>query len=607
MMEEEECFTELIHDLAQWWPLTFQNVFKKFTNYPMGKEKKDKIEVYLSVNGLVSTPNKFTPARALEQDGTLHKLALIAILANKVKDDDIKEATKSRVNDKTEAMLKKSCQVWWGLDDDRSGPVFVDEPSCQYQKLRNYCECAQINSPLARIESHWWWKSVCDRCSKIDNLLEKWGIPPCAHPLDILVGYYITSLRGKESSSSFKKYCEKYSHISIQRSTVQECQPEGETDHDSDTTSDSLSSSKCHKSDMNKLERELKEGLSKTKELKKRIDQVEAEIEKLMESKLLYRDKSSSNSDTSDSLENSTSFFTNNDHDNDAIILVQGVEQDKKRRKIKKDRAYWAIKQEKYRFSRIEKGSLVGVYPDGVGPPSPEANFYAIVATDPDDCAGRPEEDVNIDEWTKIALCGMVAVRISKSDEDRVVRDLDKGYFVCVNKNRTEVQLIERSSVLPSGLKVIGYTCHRSGSVKDGVPSFQGTRGVCTLISHQFEYMWIDAHVKQIQESIEHLKRTCKSMKGDMNIIDSKTRKLEIQVYTLCQALLLSITLSILFLVFLKFGAIKGHHSIKDDYPLASPPNRSCDTGDPSTESALIASRAVIDLLENFKYSYDAS
>ena len=582
---------EVHRDFVNDWTkpfLTFENVFENFTNYPMGKEKKDKIEVYLSVNGLVSTPNKFKPARALEQDGTLHKLALIAILANKVKDDDIKESTKSRVNDKTEAMLKKSCQVWWGLDDDRSGPVFVDEPSRQYRKLKTYCELAQINSPLARIESNSWWESVCHRCSEIDNLLEKWGIPKCAHPLDILVGYYITSLRGKESSSSFKNYCEKYRHISIQRSTVQECQPEGETDHDSDTTSD--------KSDMNKLERELKEGLSKTKELRKRIDQVEAEIEKLMESKLLYRDKSSSNSDTSDSLENSTSLITNNDHDNDAINSEQEVEQDKKRHKINKDRAYWAIKQEKYRSSRIEKGSLVGVYPDGVGPPSPEANFYAIVATDPDDCAGRPEEDVNIDEWTKIALCGMVAVRISKSDEDRVVRDLDKSYFVCVSENRTEVQLIERSSVLPSGLKVIGYTCHPSGSVEDGVPSFQGTRGVCTLISHQIEYMWIDAHVKQIQESIEHLKRTCKSMTGDMHIMDSKTRKLEIQVYTLCQALLLLITLSILFLVFLKFGVIKGHHSINDDRPLASPPNRSCDTGDPSTESALIVSRAMIDL-----------
>ena len=584
---------ELIEKMTDMELLSFDNVFHEFSQIKLAtkhnKNGQIKSKIFLVAN-MKNANECGTTEEVLNENGTIHRFVMIALLVNEVKLSGTEKPSFSKVHKNTTKLFIQTCQKWVNMESTYA-TVGANLP--MLQSLEKYCDYAEECLLAANhnkeilLTSQSWWKSVRDRCVKVDECLELLNLPDCARPLDILLGHYVTSKRG--ITTSFRKYVQIYlqecfffdavffddiSHngtsngdgsnsdgndrtanyssgedLDVEPNIFEDNQHSQGSSQDDDldqfldllseevSFSEFVDGSNCTcnhtktgtlPSEVEDLEGRIKKMQVVVSELKESVSNIESKVDELVKKRKMFRAPDAENSgrkrqNTMGSVESANSMGSGESANTSSTVTTK---------RVCKDRAYWTIKCEEYRSFCFNKGSLVGVYANGVGPPSTGALFYAIVATDPDDCAGLPESDVNKGDWVKIALCGMVAVAVCESDERRMFSEYHKGeagsdYFVCVSKSTWNVELVPISAELPQEMKVIGVTCHRSGTFDEhGIPTFQGTRGVCSLISHQIEQKWLDCRVNNMQRRMDDIDNEFTSLKDDVTDIGKQVHAL---------------------------------------------------------------------------------
>jgi hypothetical protein len=95
------------------------------------------------------------------------------------------------------------------------------------------------------------------------------------------------------------------------------------------------------------------------------------------------------------------------EHDDPSSVSVGG-----------RDRAYWHKLCPHLNASAFPAGTVVGLYPTGVGHPSLESRFISVIAYVPDNVDDRPGPD-----YVLVAWIGLAPLLISREDEDKLLEN----------------------------------------------------------------------------------------------------------------------------------------------------------------------------------------
>ena len=162
------------------------------------------------------------------------------------------------------------------------------------------------------------------------------------------------------------------------------------------------------------------------------------------------------------------------------------------------DRAYWAKLQPHLPNKGntwCTPGSVVGVFEDGVGPPSVDALFLAVCAAEPDTLGSIPyppdyfttqQPTPSFDShFVAIAVVGEVPVRLTEESDLSKFRSGSSSEYLCVDQSGS-VRIWDRVS---KGVRVFALALRQHTHFDaEGYPEvFQGVKGIRSLVSHQVE------------------------------------------------------------------------------------------------------------------------